>query len=345
MRRRIGREDFKGASPSSELKDSGYFEWAVFEEFDLMEGERFPYFRASLDKGGRNYRPLVDTPYLFLEFARLAEHKGHPDTALETWISKYGLLGLSDQKPALSLALPPEEDWTTFADRYPEVTVPSMNYRWAGGPGDTHGAYLLEIAKSNKLITLYEAILNQDSEKIVQCYAFHEGCDPEELREKWRSELEENREIDLKLKGKGYGAYRGVLDDGVIYEALPTDWTSFLIDMALRDIWKIVGAALSVFAYPSITAQGMLGPLSPGKLRSHWGARNLLGAMYLQFYWLITSAGDLSRCKYCERIISYAPAIPESEGRKPRKDKEFCDSRCRQNYHYHNRIKPTRKAT
>jgi hypothetical protein len=81
------------------------------------------------------------------------------------------------------------------------------------------------------------------------------------------------------------------------------------------------------------------------KLTSTWRVRNLLGAMYLQFYSLITSTGALSRCKYCNRIISYAPPMPKSERRKPRNDKAFCDSRCRQNYHYHNRIKPNRDST
>jgi hypothetical protein len=130
-----------------------------------------------------------------------------------------------------------------------------------------------------------------------------------------------------------------------LYESAPGDWNTFLMDTALRDIWRMVGAALSIFAYSSIIARGMLGPLSLGKLASHWGVRNLLGAMYLQFNWLITSGAALSRCKYCGRLISYAPTWPESEGRKPRKDKEFCDSRCRQNYHYHNRIKPARNPT
>ena len=67
--------------------------------------------------------------------------------------------------------------------------------------------------------------------------------------------------------------------------------------------------------------------------------RNLLGAMYLQFYWLTTSESDLSRCKYCGHIIPYAPPSLGSPNRKPRKDREFCDRRGRQNYHYHNSIK------
>ena len=39
------------------------------------------------------YDPLVDTPYLFLEFARLAERRNR-DEAVWAWISHYGLPGL-----------------------------------------------------------------------------------------------------------------------------------------------------------------------------------------------------------------------------------------------------------
>jgi hypothetical protein len=114
--------------------------------------------------------------------------------------------------------------------------------------------------------------------------------------------------------------------------------------VALAEVWEQIGA-LTVFAYPVISPTGDLRQqplLTVDRLNASWGVRNLLGAMYLQFFWLVTSAGELARCKYCGRIISYAPPIPESEGRKPRKDKEFCDSRCRQNNHYHKRIKPRR---
>ena len=69
--------------------------------------------------------------------------------------------------------------------------------------------------------------------------------------------------------------------------------------------------------------------------------------MGLQFYWLITSGGELDHCKYCGRVISNAPPVPGSrtvKERKPRSDKTFCNSRCRQNYHYHTRIKPARQS-
>ena len=106
---------------------------------------------------------------------------------------------------------------------------------------------------------------------------------------------------------------------------------------------------LEAFAYPYVASGSPRGNqipehlYGPEALSAAWWPRNLLGAMYLQMYWLMTSFADLSHCRYCGRIISYAPPIPAGENRKvrkPRKDKEFCDSRCRQNYHYHNRVKP-----
>jgi hypothetical protein len=62
-----------------------------------------------------------------------------------------------------------------------------------------------------------------------------------------------------------------------------------------------------------------------------WQYDNLLGAMYLQMYWLMTSGGDVTRCEYCRRIISLARSHPE--GRKRRRDRKFCDDACRQAHH------------
>ena len=62
-----------------------------------------------------------------------------------------------------------------------------------------------------------------------------------------------------------------------------------------------------------------------------WTFENLLGAMYLQMWWLIALAGDITRCEYCGRIVSLARSHPE--GRKRRRDKRFCDDACRQAHH------------
>jgi hypothetical protein len=157
-------------------------------------------------------------------------------------------------------------------------------------------------------LALYEAVLNRDPDKLESLLS------PDELMQETGSDR-----IDV------------------------------LVHRALAQVWEHV-MALAVFAYPAISPtdnghERLL--LSVDGLNASWGVRNLLGAMYLQFFWLVTSAGELSRCKYCGRIISYAPPVPvgeEHKVRKPRKDKEFCDSRCRQNFHYHNRIKPSRQS-
>lgn len=111
---------------------------------------------------------------------------------------------------------------------------------------------------------------------------------------------------------------------------------------------------LEQFVYPCISVDletretlypGVL--YAPDHFYRFWQPRNLLGALYLQAYWLVTSAAELSKCKYCGRVISYAASLPDAADkakRKPRRDKEFCDSRCRQNYHYHNRVKPAHKG-
>jgi len=287
----------------------------------LVEGEdALPYLRASTPKGYespkrvRSYNPLVDTPRLFLDFARIAERKNSAE-ALSQWISQYGLLGFAHSSP----------QW--FPEGLPEVTIPPRWYDDTGGPGETLEAVWYEVYITNHILALYEAVLNRDPDKL-EALIFTPEEDPEGL---------ERRQQHVS----GY-ANKQRRETG-------SDQIDVLVSVALAEVWEHIGA-LTVFAYPVINPTGDLGQqplLTVDRLNASWGVRNLLGAMYLQFFWLVTSAGELSRCKYCGRIISYAPPIPAGEdrkARKPRKDKEFCDSRCRQNYHYHNRIKPRRQS-
>jgi hypothetical protein len=67
------------------------------------------------------------------------------------------------------------------------------------------------------------------------------------------------------------------------------------------------------------------------KVKSVWRFDNLLGAMYLQMFWLMDSTGDLARCENCRRIMSLAK--PHPDGRKRRRDKRFCSDSCRQTAH------------
>jgi hypothetical protein len=71
--------------------------------------------------------------------------------------------------------------------------------------------------------------------------------------------------------------------------------------------------------------------LDPSAVKLVWYFDDLLGAMYLQMYWLLTSGGDLVHCEHCRRLISLTR--PHPQGRKRRRDKRFCDDACRQAHH------------
>jgi hypothetical protein len=278
-----------------------------------MERLRRPYVRACTQEGqeepqrAKRYNPLSDTPRLFLDFARIAE-RPKPEEALARWIDQYGLLGFAHDSPP----------WSPEAS--PEVVVPPTRYNDRGGPGETIDAIWYEVYTTNSILALYEAVLNRDATKLKSLLFATDDSE-------WRERRIQNANELMKTTG--------------------CEWIDVLVDRALGQVWEHV-MSLAVFAYPAISPKGSSDErqlLTIDSLNASWGVRNLLGALYLQFYWLVTSAGELSRCKYCGRIISYAPPLPDGEdrkARKPRKDKAFCDSRCRQNFHYHNRIKPTR---
>jgi hypothetical protein len=315
--RRLNREDLAGSNPllaDKEFHRPWPVRWRVYAEYEILpapDGSDWRYIQAvGRDEGGRpecvhSYNPLTDTPYLFLEFARIMERRD-PWRALLDWFHRYGLPGMTE--------FPTGEGRQHWKDMY----FPQLRHDDRGGPQDRIEVIWDLVHQYNESLVLYEAVLSRDEEKLEQAL-FPEYYS--EYAEDWRRDLEQ------------------------VAEASDLDWTDVLINSALRRVIEYASGDLYVYAYPSITYPDDF--LTVNRLTRSWGARNLLGAMGLQFYWLITSAGELSRCKHCGRIISYAPPIPAGEdhkARKPRKDKEFCDSRCRQNYHYHNRIKPTRKS-
>ena len=77
-----------------------------------------------------------------------------------------------------------------------------------------------------------------------------------------------------------------------------------------------------------------------------YGFCSLLGAMYLQMYWLMTAKGGVRRCKGpgCPRVITFAqPEQPRdpwkrndrSLGYRTRRDKVFCSPACKQRDYDH----------
>ena len=329
MWRIINRKDFEGSNPFlGEENLHQRFRWRVYEDYEIfppIEGSDWAYIQAVPRKGNHEpecvkvYDPFADSPHLFLEFARIVERRD-PDQALQDWFAKYGLLGLTPRNPRYSKKRIPRDELIT-------QIVPEFRHDDRGGPWDHFGFIWDTAEEANESLSLYEASLARDEQRLERAL-FPEEEDPE-YAECRRRTLEERA------------------------EATRTSWVDTLVGEALLQVDEYTMARLHMFTYPHIAFPQQhlvfdmlnMPPLTVDHLTRGWGARNLEGAMWLQFYWLLTS-GYLSRCKQCGGIISYAPPIPVNENqdaRKPRKDKEFCDSRCRQNYHYHNRIKPRKE--
>src|SRR5919112_4694259 len=160
MWRRLNREDFSGANPLVVEGRSRTFEftWAVYDEYGVAgEGREDAFYVVTEGADdGSFYDPLVDTPYLFLEFARLAERRNR-DEAVWAWISRYGLLGLHR-----------DERYPREHDRVP--SFPPTDYRSEGGPGETVAAFDEEVDRANRVLTLYEVALSKDREKLEQSW-------------------------------------------------------------------------------------------------------------------------------------------------------------------------------
>jgi hypothetical protein len=74
-------------------------------------------------------------------------------------------------------------------------------------------------------------------------------------------------------------------------------WTELLADKAMWEVLQFVVHGVRAFAYPDVAFPSYFSAphfkklpfFTHERISRSWGARNLLGAIYLQFYWLVTS--------------------------------------------------------
>jgi hypothetical protein len=129
-------------------------------------------------------------------------------------------------------------------------------------------------------------------------------------------------------------------DTSEIVEEVEEHFDGDYLDYVLDNVVSAVEEMVKDVCYPSLD-MGYGLHRRPSDVRTGWSFRSLLGAMYLQMYWLMGSGGEVTRCRYCSQIISLARPSPGA--RKVRQDKSFCGDACRQRYHYHNKTKPRRQ--
>jgi hypothetical protein len=335
MYRKLNRGDLEGSNPllllTEEERDDQRFVWWVYEDYDLVEAGDLTYIQAANQGNYREsprpvyaYDPLTDTPRLFLDFARIVDHK-NPAQELLDWFHKYGLLGLTTHHPRYPPIFPRDTTLPSWELEIIDKYVPKRRYDFRGGPGDSIEHIWALAEEANSSLVLYEAAIARDQEKLERAL----------YPENWPEHAESYRRTPEVQTGSS-----------------DMERVDVLIHRAMGQIMEYLGGGLN-FVYPDLASKTYFdGPpstaaeaLTPERLTRSWRPRNLWGAISLQFYWLVTSAGELARCKYCTAPISYAPSISDTgEERKPRSDKAFCNDSCRYSYHYHNRVKPTREG-
>jgi len=279
----------------------------------------------------------VDTPGLFLEFARLADNEGldaelGTDNNAEvayTWAETYGVLGLTPTQglelyePVFDLfhggerlsildARDSENLQVIVADGSAESVLKIANITTQhshrrrrdvqGGQGDTVEAFTLEAWTANTALRLYEAA-TADA-----------GPDTETIRHFWGSMAPSS---------------------GSPPPASPEEAKTW------AEEW-VVNAMLSrirgyVYSQPYRADQGFVQGMR---------FESLLDAIWLQMLWLLTAGNNVRKCKFrfCRKVIAFEtpdqfedPGTQKNARRKykTRVDKEHCDHLCVANESYH----------
>jgi hypothetical protein len=152
------------------------------------------------------------------------------------------------------------------------------------------------------IIALYEAVLNDEDQTVRKLLAEHGDIKP---FKRWLSYLElipaEHQNLALALG----------LECAV-------EATKEIVHKYCR---QQIMLSMDRHTRPSVSCKTYIS----------WTFDNLLGAMYLQMYWLLASRDSVARCEHCGRKVSLDR--PHPEGRKRRSDKRFCNDACRQAHH------------
>ncbi len=157
-----------------------------------------------------------------------------------------------------------------------------INRRWHGGPRETVRKYIAEIIRAGEIVRLYEAVLNGN-----------ESAAKELLRD-FPCQVPDGERLG---------------EDDTFYRMAPLERALVEVTMAVT---RRVNELCRVTAIPPMRSHDV------SKVRTVWTFDSLIGAAYLQMYWLIGAEGRITRCGFCRHLIPY-----------PRKNQSFCNDSCR----------------
>jgi len=330
-----GSKDFGIRNPLSglDIGERRTFAWRVYDRY------RYKGYTSAHETANvvRVYEPLLEEPNLFLEFAELYSGIEDPESysmVTVLWIRNYGVLGLhpSDEfaeVPGTNMVFPVQK-YEASAPTIPFSRLKNLlslneKYDDRGGPEESVDLFRREVNYAAHALDMYKAALTRNVKKLEEV-------------------------LEVEGTSQRVPEIREFFDEHSLRKKDSESYVDELVGWATRLVTIQVQRVLSKFAYPSISTDlsdpwAVEGKLpGPQSLTASLWPRNLLGAMYIQFYWMITSGSALTYCAYCEAPISYAPTVPGRGKRKTYKNRKYCSKQCRQNYHYHNVTKPQRNG-
>jgi hypothetical protein len=191
--------------------------------------------------------------------------------------------------------------------------------RYYGGPEESVEQYRASIYWAAGILAMYEAALNGDEDAAKDVV----------LRE--FLSVGPSSSLLQKLGEQEFTAYQA--------ETVEQLWGGSYIAYALENALDLVTVIVQAECRPTLYLPE--GCSDPSQVTSGWGFSSLYAVIYLQMYFLMAAGVNITRCKYCGRIISLASL--QSGTRKTREDKKFCGNACRQRHHYHTKTKPRRQ--
>lgn len=203
------------------------------------------------------------------------------------------------------------------------IYLDRKRYQHMGGwdPREYVEDFFEEVDRAATILSIYEAVLDVDESKVRQLIT--EAASP----------------FVRKLYMNYWTQY-----------AASEEHNQDMMGFGLFALMAEVSRMVRTYAYQHLhIPEHLLDYTRASRIRPGWGFDNLLGAMYLQMYWLL-AAGDkgITRCKYCGELIFLNRRAPDTEGsskpRKPRHDRQYCDKRCQQRHYYHTTEKFRRQS-
>jgi len=183
------------------------------------------------------------------------------------------------------------------------------------------------VGQAAGVLALYEAVLNGDGER-AKSAILEEFPLVGVLWGLYNDELYKSPDIDRESIAQEISAS--------VEHSFGGDYLEYALQTAADDVWYMA----SQYCNPALSVEA--GSRDPSGVTAYWNFTSLLGAMYLQMYWLMAAGGNVTRCRYCRRIIALSSPLPGT--RKIRQDKKFCNDACRQRHHYHTKTKPRRQG-